>query len=86
MAWYLVTQKIRLRGTGTTLPSACFEAFAAVTFQVEVLYVVMCSVVVGYQRFRRPCRLHLHPEDLDLKFYFNIISNPIHYFTYLSAE
>jgi len=37
-----------------------FEAFTTVTFEVEVLWVVtMCSVVVGYQRFRGPSCLHL---------------------------
>jgi len=35
-----------------------------VMFQVEVLWVEMlCSVVVGYQRFRGPCRLHLQGEE-----------------------
>jgi hypothetical protein len=30
--------------------------------------VTSCDVVVGYQRFGGPCRLHLqNPEDLDLK-------------------
>jgi len=34
----------------------------AVKIQVEVLWVVMlCSVVVGYQSFRDPHCLHLHP-------------------------
>jgi hypothetical protein len=40
-----------------------------VMFQVEVFwFVTPCSVVVGYQRFRGPCCLHLqghNPEDLD---------------------
>jgi hypothetical protein len=40
--------------------SASFEAFTAVMFQVEIFWGVMpCSVVVGYQRFRGPCCLHL---------------------------
>jgi len=37
-----------------------FEAYKAVIFQVEVFWVVTpCSVVIGYQRFRGPCILHL---------------------------
>jgi hypothetical protein len=40
-----------------------FEAFTAAMFQVEVLWVVTpCSVVVGYQRFRDQCCLHLQGE------------------------
>jgi hypothetical protein len=40
-----------------------FEAFAAVTFQVDVFWIVTpCSVVVGYQRFRGPCCLHFQCE------------------------
>jgi len=48
-----------------TLPaSASFEVFTAVMFQVKVFWVVMlCCAVVGYQSFRCPCYLHLHPED-----------------------
>jgi hypothetical protein len=39
---------------------ASFEASTEVMFQVEVFWVVTpCSVVVGYQRFRGPCCLHL---------------------------
>jgi len=52
-----------------------------VMFPFEVFWVVTpCSVVVGYQRFRGPCCLHIkgvlsyhnttrhhNPEDLDLK-------------------
>jgi hypothetical protein len=45
-------------------------------FQVDVFRVVMlCSVVVGHQRFGGTCSLHLHstrhhnPEDLDLKYH-----------------
>jgi hypothetical protein len=35
-----------------------------VVFQVEVFSVVTpCSVMLGYQRFRGPCWLHLHPEN-----------------------
>jgi hypothetical protein len=34
--------------------------------RVEVFWAVMpCIVVVGYQRFRGPCCLQLHPEDGD---------------------
>jgi hypothetical protein len=37
-----------------------FECFTAVIFQFEVICIVTsCSVVVGYQRFRGPCCLHL---------------------------
>jgi hypothetical protein len=44
---------------------ASFEAFTAVMFQVEVFCVVKpCSVVVGDQRFRGPCCLHLDGEVL----------------------
>jgi len=40
------------------------EVFTAVMFQVKVFWVVMlCCAVVGYQSFRCPCYLHLHPED-----------------------
>jgi hypothetical protein len=39
---------------------ASFEAFMTVMFQAEVFWVVTpCSVVVGYERFGGPCRLHL---------------------------
>jgi len=35
----------------------------AVKMQVEVFWVAMlCSIVVGYQRFGEPCCLHLYPE------------------------
>jgi len=34
--------------------------------QVDVLWnVTPCSVVVGYQSYRDPCCLHLHPEELE---------------------
>jgi len=33
-----------------------------VKFHVEVFWVVMPCNVVGYQCFRGPCCLHLHPE------------------------
>jgi hypothetical protein len=37
-----------------------FETFMAVVFQVEVFRLVTpCNVVVGYQRFRGLCYLHL---------------------------
>jgi len=49
------------------LPDASFETFTAVIFQVEVFWAVApCSVVVGYQRFRGPCCLHLHIEEIVL--------------------
>jgi len=36
----------------------------AVKIQVKVYWVMMpCNVTVGYQHFRGPCCLHLHPED-----------------------
>jgi len=59
---------------------ASFEAFTAVLFQVDVIWVeTPCSVVVGYQRFRGQCCLHLqptgshNPEDLRMNhsLYFN---------------
>jgi hypothetical protein len=36
-----------------------FEAFAAVTLQVEVCVVTSCSVVVGYHHFGGPCCLKM---------------------------
>jgi len=40
----------------TVIEIECFEAFTAVTFQVEVFWVVTpCSVVVGYQHFGGQC-------------------------------
>jgi hypothetical protein len=37
-----------------------FEVFTAVKIQVQVFWVVTpCNDVVGYQRFRNPCCLHL---------------------------
>jgi hypothetical protein len=42
-----------------------FEAFTEVMFQVEVFRIVTpCSVVVGYQRFRGPCCVHLQGYDV----------------------
>jgi hypothetical protein len=41
---------------------ASFEDFTAVMFHVEVFRVVTYSVVVGDQRFRRPCCFHLQGE------------------------
>jgi len=38
---------------------ANFGAFMAVIFQSEICAVTLCSVVVGYQRFRGPCCVHL---------------------------
>jgi hypothetical protein len=33
-------------------------------FQVKVFWVVMpCTVVVGFQHFKGPCSLHVHPDD-----------------------
>jgi hypothetical protein len=51
--------------------AACVEYVFKLDFIIEVVVfrvVRPCSVVVGYQRFRHPCCLHLHPEDgkLDL--------------------
>jgi hypothetical protein len=49
---FLRTDKIGFR--------ASFETSTAVIFQVEVFWDVKpCCVVVGYQRFRAPCCLHL---------------------------
>jgi len=43
---------------------ASSEAFTAVTFQVELFWVVTpCSVAEGYQRFGGPCCLQLHGEE-----------------------
>jgi len=40
-----------------------FETSMEVMFQVEVFWVVTpCSEVVGYQRFRGPCCIHLQGE------------------------
>jgi hypothetical protein len=40
-----------------------FQAFTAVMIEVEMPWVVTpCSAVVGYQRFRAPCCLHLQGE------------------------
>jgi len=45
---------------------ASFDVFTAVMFQVEVFWVVTkCNIVVGYQRFRGPWCLHIHPEDCE---------------------
>jgi hypothetical protein len=39
---------------------ASSEVFIAAMFQIEVFCVMtLCSVVVGYQRFKGPCCLHL---------------------------
>jgi len=46
-----------------THPVARFEAFLVAMFQVEVFwFVTTCSAVVGYQYFRDPCSLNLHPQ------------------------
>jgi len=43
-----------------TSVNASFEAFMAVTFHVEVFWIVtLCSVVVGYRRFGSPWCIHL---------------------------
>jgi hypothetical protein len=39
------------------------EAFTEVVIQVEVVWVVTPFSVVGYQRFRGPCCLHLQGEE-----------------------
>jgi hypothetical protein len=42
------------------------EVYTAVKVQVEVFWVVIpCSTAVGYQRFGRPCCLHLQGEVND---------------------
>jgi len=42
------------------MANASFEALTVVMFQVEVFWFVMlCTVVVGYQPFRGPCYLCL---------------------------
>jgi hypothetical protein len=42
------------------LLNASLEAFTSVMFQVEVFwYVLPCSIMVVYQRFRGPCFVHL---------------------------
>jgi hypothetical protein len=42
-----------------------FEVLTAVKIQVEVFWFVMpCIVVIGYQRFRSPCYVHLHLDQL----------------------
>jgi hypothetical protein len=44
---------------------ARFEGFAAVKIQVEVFWVLTpCVVMVGYQRFRGPCCLHLQGQEI----------------------
>jgi len=51
-----------------------------VILQVEVFWVVTpCNVMTGYQRFRDPCCLHLHPEgegNMDL---WNVCTLPQNY-------
>jgi hypothetical protein len=50
----------KLKGCYVNSGNVRFETLAAVMFQVKVFWVVTpCSVVVGYQCFRRPCCLHL---------------------------
>jgi hypothetical protein len=49
-------------GHETGVNNTKFEAFTAVKIQVDVFWVVMCSDIIGYRRFRRPCCLHLHGE------------------------
>jgi hypothetical protein len=40
-----------------------FEVFKAEKIQVEVFWVVTpCRIAAGYQRFRCPCCIQLHPE------------------------
>jgi len=51
---------------GQDLTDASFGAFAAVMFQVKVFLVVMlCSIVVAYQCFRRPHCLH-HQDEVKM--------------------
>jgi hypothetical protein len=48
------------RGPGERSKDATFEIFTTVKIQLEVLWVVTpCSFVVGCQRFKDPCCLHL---------------------------
>jgi hypothetical protein len=48
---------------GSKFPDARFEAFMAVKIRVEFFCIVtLCSVVVGYQRFRGPGCLHLQED------------------------
>jgi len=59
----LHTYFIRITTGKFTHSFAKFEVSTAVNFQVEFFWVVtLCSVVVGYQRFRGPCRLVLQGE------------------------
>jgi len=52
----------------------------AVMFQVEVFWVLtQCSVEVGYQRFRGPCRLHIEGEDGGRTYLWNVGFLPQHY-------
>jgi hypothetical protein len=61
-------------------PIPSFEAFTALIFQVEVFCVVTrCSVVVGYQRFRGPCCLHLQTEDDGNMDVWEFGTLPLHY-------
>jgi hypothetical protein len=64
--WWALLDKITRFGFHKTRRRqfyASFEGFTAVMFQFEVFRLVTpCSVVVGYQRFRDPCCLHLQVE------------------------
>jgi hypothetical protein len=52
-----------MNGRSIRLVAMRFQAFTTVKIQIEILWVVTpCSVVVGYQRFRGPCCLHLQGE------------------------
>jgi hypothetical protein len=47
-----------------TITDGC-NMSAVVMFQFEFFWVVTpCSVVGGYQRFRDPYCLHIHPEEV----------------------
>jgi hypothetical protein len=57
-----------------------FEVSTAVKIQIQVFCVVTpCNAVVGYQRFRGPCRFHVQGDNggsLDL---WNVVIQPQHY-------
>jgi hypothetical protein len=59
---------------------AKFDVFTAIKIQVVVFwFVAPVSDVVGYWRFKRPCCLHLHPEDIGNMLLRNVDILPYHY-------
>jgi hypothetical protein len=53
---YLVLISEELHAKCATVSYASFEAFTALTFQVEFFWVVRpCDVMVEHQSFRGPC-------------------------------